>query len=69
MKAPKLSADIAAELKKFNDWVIERGARHYHIRIGGRLAGILPFQNRERDPRAAKNVISQIRRVRRELTA
>lgn len=56
------------ELEKQDDWEIENGTRHYHIRVCGQLAGVVPRKTTgDNNRRAIKNVISQIRRVRREL--
>lgn len=62
MKIPK---PVRAALEaKGRPWVIEEGTRHQKIKIEGRLVGILPKgRNTERDPRAQKNIIAQIRRA------
>ena len=64
---PRIPRLLKEELEKADDWKIERGKRHFHIRIAGILAGILPFKGGEGDSRATKNVVSQVRRVRREV--
>ena len=47
-------------------WEIEPGKKHYHIRVGGKLAGILPKGSGTAGVRAVKNCVAQIRRVARE---
>lgn len=44
-------------------WEIVMGSKHHHIRIDGRLVGILPKGSGSVDPRAVKNCISQIRKA------
>lgn len=48
-------------------WEIREGARHHHVIVAGRLAGILPKGNTRFDPtgRAALNLIAQVRRAAR----
>jgi hypothetical protein len=48
-------------------WEITNGGRHAHIRVAGRLAGILPRGSGSVDQRAVKNCIAQIRRKAVEL--
>lgn len=43
-------------------WSIESGSRHFHIRLDGRLVGILP-QGKPGDGRGLKNTLAQIRRT------
>lgn len=43
-------------------WELVNGSRHTHIRVAGRLAGILPRGSGSVDQRAVKNCITQIRR-------
>lgn len=49
-------------------WEITPGKKHHHIRIDGRLVGILPRGSGTVDPRAVKNCISQIRKAARGVT-
>lgn len=46
-------------------WKIEKGARHLHIRIDGKLAAILPMDGHgtDRSPVGALNLRAQIRRA------
>jgi len=46
-------------------WVIEEGRKHYHIRLNGRLIGILPKGKgpQESSSRDILNTVSQIRRA------
>lgn len=46
-------------------WTIERGKRHYHIRMDGRLVGVIGLSTSEIASRATKNIIAQARRVAR----
>jgi hypothetical protein len=49
-------------------WEIETGGKHHKLRVGGRLAAILPNGGgNEADRRAVLNTVSNIRRVAREL--
>lgn len=64
---PRIPKILKSELETREDWEIERGKRHFHIRIAGHLAGIIPFKSNEGNARAAKNVVSQVRRLRKEL--
>lgn len=65
----RIPAQLRVELDKSDDWSVERGTRHFHIRIAGQLAGILPFRCADSNRRAMKNIIAQIRRARREVVA
>ncbi|WLR90934.1 hypothetical protein [Shinella zoogloeoides] len=67
MSVPRIPRLLKQELEKQKDWEISRGARHFHIRIAGHLAGIIPFKAGEAEGRATKNVVAQVRRVRKEL--
>jgi hypothetical protein len=42
---------------------IENGARHYKIKVGGRLCGILPRSGRGSTNRGILNVMAQVRRA------
>lgn len=48
-------------------YALERGSCHLKVRVGGRLAAILPMKGAgpESDGRAIKNTVSQIRRAAR----
>ena len=62
----RLHPSIRAELDKTGQpWDIERGGSHLKIKVGGRLAGILPHNGKSEDrhPRTLKNCIAQIRRI------
>lgn len=50
-----------------NPTELVRGSKHWQIRVGGRLAGILPHKVKRTDQRGIKNLVSQIRRADREL--
>lgn len=64
----KLPREVRAELEATGlPWSLERGSRHLHVRVGGRLAGILPKGRVPCADRATQNIISQIRRVARQL--
>lgn len=45
---------------------IVRGTKHWQIRVGGRLVGILPSKIKTTDPRGVKNLVSQIKRADRD---
>jgi hypothetical protein len=48
---------------------VVRGSRHHHIRVAGRLVGILPTHgSAEASPRALRNTVAQIRRAARGVT-
>lgn len=59
---PKIkdALDIAGER-----WEIVPGSKHNHIRIDGKLVGILPKGSGAADHRTIKNCISQIRKATR----
>lgn len=45
-------------------WSIERGGKHFKIRVGGRLVGILPSNMRkEAHSKAILSTVTQIRRA------
>lgn len=45
-------------------WEIERGGRHYKVKIAGKLAAIFPLGTaNERERRSLLNTISQVRRT------
>jgi hypothetical protein len=45
-------------------WAIERGGRHYKVKIAGKLAAIFPLGTaNERERRSLLNTISQVRRA------
>lgn len=48
-------------------WDIEQGRGHLKIRMSGHLVGVMTAGSKPADPRAEKNVISQIRRKAAEL--
>lgn len=43
-------------------WELTNGGKHTHIRVGGRLAGILPRGSGTVDRRVIKNCVAQIKR-------
>lgn len=51
-------------------WAITTGKKHRHIRLSGRLVGVLPHKggNGDADQHARKNVIGQIRRAAQEMS-
>jgi hypothetical protein len=51
-------------------WGLEKGTKHYKLRVAGRMVGILPQNGKFQttDKTAIKNTISQIRRAVRDLT-
>lgn len=60
----KIPAEVRAELDKIpGRWTIEQGKRHLHIRVDGRLAGIMPHYSNGGQRQAVLNVASQIRRA------
>lgn len=66
----RLPEELRSELDSCGfPWLLEKGRRHYKLRVGGRMAGILPlngkFQTSDATP--LKNTIAQVRRVVREL--
>lgn len=44
-------------------WDIEQGKKHHHIRINGKLVGILPMGSKAAETRTIKNCISQIKKA------
>lgn len=51
-------------------WSLEPGKKHQHIRLAGRLVGILPHKSRKTDflsTRANANIVSQIRHMAAQL--
>lgn len=62
---PKILPDeIREELEKHGKpWDVEKGSRHLHIRVEGKLVGILPMSGKNRcaDRRVTLNIRSQIR--------
>jgi hypothetical protein len=71
MATPRLDAAIERALEESGvPWTIEVGSKHYKIRVGGRLAGVLPKAGGKGGvftARAAQNTASQIRRVARAM--
>jgi len=69
MATPRLDAAIERALEESGvPWTVEVGSKHYKIRVGGRLAGVLPKAGGNGGAfsgRAAQNTASQIRRVAR----
>lgn len=64
----KLPRELRAELEATGfPWTLERGSRHLHLRVGGRLAAILPYGASADADRAMRNTIAQIRRTARQL--
>lgn len=64
----KLPRELRAELEATGlPWTLERGSRHLHLRVGGRLAAILPYGTGASVDRAMRNTIAQIRRTVRQL--
>lgn len=62
-----LDKTIRKELEKADDFTIEQGSRHYHIRINGKLVGVFTRRSKlESNRRAILNMITDIRRARRE---
>lgn len=50
-------------------WTVETGAKHFKVRLDGRLAGTFPLGKKtEASPCANQNLISSIKRLARELT-
>lgn len=66
MTDKRINALVMRELEKADDWELVQGTAHIKIKIGGRLAGIVPLKRNDAVSRAAKNVVSQIRSARRE---
>lgn len=50
-------------------WEVETGSKHFKVRLGGRLAGVYPHGKKtEASQHANSNLISNIKRLARELT-
>ena len=50
-------------------WEVEAGSKHYKVRLGGRLAGVYPHGKKtEASQHANSNLVSNIKRLARELT-
>jgi hypothetical protein len=50
-------------------WEVEAGSKHFKVRLGGRLAGVYPHGKKtEASQHANSNLISNIKRLARELT-
>lgn len=47
-------------------WEVVNGGIHFHVRLDGRLVGILPRGGGAADPRALRNTIAQVRRAARQ---
>ncbi len=61
MRLPKV---IRKELEATGKpWEVEKGTNHRKIKVGGKLAGIIPLKGFNAGSRAAKNIIAQIRRA------
>lgn len=49
-------------------WTVERGSKHYKLRLDGRLAGILPIgKMRDKNVRPVLNTVRGIRHMHREM--
>jgi hypothetical protein len=44
-------------------WALESGAKHYKIKLAGKLVGILPHSRREPEAQDLRNTIAQVRRA------
>lgn len=44
-------------------WSVELGSKHRHIRLDGRLVGLIPLGRERGYGRGTENTIAQIRRV------
>lgn len=66
MSKVKISPLLQEELDKANDWELVRGSAHVKVKINGKLVGIVPPKTNDSSRRAILNVISQVRRERRE---
>lgn len=65
----RLDPDIVTALEETGiDYTVERGTRHVHIRLAGRLVGTVGVKSRSADRRAVLNVRAQIRRAAKEMT-
>lgn len=49
-------------------WDISPGRRHLHVRLAGKLVGIMPRGSGNESGRAVLNLRSQIRRAAKEVT-
>lgn len=49
-------------------WTLERGAKHHHLRLAGRLVSVLPQGTGwDKDPRAVRNSARDIRAAARRI--
>jgi hypothetical protein len=65
----KLPSEITVALDATGlPWAMEKGGKHYKIRVAGRLAGVYPRgKHSECDRRAVLNTVTQIRRIAKEI--
>ncbi len=66
----RLPSELLSELEASGiPWELEKGKKHYKLRVGGRMAGILPLNGRIQTANAGplKNTIAQVRRVIRDI--
>lgn len=67
MTTPKLDDVVERALEESGvPWTIENGGKHFKIKVGGRLVGVVPKGRRSSAAlgvRAAMNTASQIRRT------
>ena len=68
MTAIKHGDRVVKALKKTGlPWEIEQARGHLKIKLSGYLVGVMTAGSKPADPRAEKNVISQIKRKAAEL--
>ena len=50
-------------------WELERGKKHYKLRVGGRMVGILPLSGKLQTTNKVplKNTLAQVRRAIRDI--
>lgn len=66
----RLPSELLSELEASGiPWELEKGKKHYKLRVGGRMAGILPLNGRIQTTNAVplKNTIAQVRRAIRDI--
>lgn len=65
MKIPSI---IEQTLKETGlPWEIQKGTKHYHIKVNNMLVGILPKGSKEAKPRTIKNCVSQIKKAAKDI--
>ncbi len=65
----KLPAKVREALEETGlPWEVVNGARHYKVKLAGKLVGVYPHGKvKETEKRSLLNTVSQVRRAAREL--